>query len=61
MFFFSVYKIKRKEGNKNMEKEKILAEIICKEMIERKLTLKDLMLAFKIVINKFYNDAKINY
>lgn len=44
-----------------MDKEKILAEIICKEMIERKLTLKDLMLAFKIVINKFYNDAKINY
>lgn len=44
-----------------MEKEKILAEIICREMIERKLALKDLELATKIVIDKFYNDAKVNY
>lgn len=43
-----------------MERDKVLAEIICKEMIERRLTLKDLTSAFKIVFNKFYNDAKIN-
>ena len=44
-----------------MEKDKILAEIICKEMTERKLTLKDLMSASNIVLDKFYNDATINY
>lgn len=44
-----------------MEKDKILAEIICKEMTKRKLTLKDLTSAIKIVNNKFFNDAKINY
>lgn len=44
-----------------MEKDKILAEIICKEMIERRLTLKNLTSAFKIVVNKFYNDAKISH
>lgn len=44
-----------------MEKEKILAEIICKEMTERGLALKDLELAIEIVNDKFYNDAKISY
>lgn len=44
-----------------MEKDKILAEIICKEMTERKLTLKDLVSATRIVVNKFFNDAIIRY
>lgn len=46
---------------KDMEKDKILAEIICKEMTERKLTLKDLVSATSIVVNKFVNDAVIRY
>ena len=42
-----------------MEKDKILAELICKEMTEKGLTLKDLESAHDIVIDKFYSDAKI--
>lgn len=44
-----------------MEKDKILAEIICKEMTERGLALKDLELAINIVNDKFYNDAILKY
>lgn len=44
-----------------MGKDKILAEIICKEMTERRLTLKDLVSATRIVFNKFFNDAIIKY
>lgn len=42
-----------------MNKRKILAEMICKEATEKKLTLYDIMAALNIVFDKYYADATI--
>lgn len=42
-----------------MDKEKKLAEIICKNASEEKLTIKNILSAFRIVLDKYVSDATI--